>query len=106
MFLRYLDAFCKNHSYVKELSTIAIIGTTVAAAAISAAFARSKGSGSARGDVSTAHASLSGAWLSVRSGQSVAHADDGSGMPSCDGIHCPCLRGLFAFAVHRSQASW
>jgi hypothetical protein len=62
MFLRYLDAFRTNHIYIKEVSTIATIGTTAAAPPISAACARSKGSGSARGNLSTADASLGGAW--------------------------------------------
>jgi hypothetical protein len=102
MLLRSLDAFGKNDRYVKEFSIIAAVGGTAPAAAISTAFACSKGSGSGEGDLPIDDASFIVGWLSVRSGQSVANADNGSGMPSYDGVGCACLRGLFALVVHRS----
>jgi hypothetical protein len=61
MFLRYVDAFRTNNSYIKELPIIAIISTTAAAATISTSFARSKGSVSATRDLSTVDAIFSGA---------------------------------------------
>jgi hypothetical protein len=59
MLLRALDAFGKNASYIKGFSTIATVGSTTRAAAISTAFARSKSSGPGKGDLPIASASFS-----------------------------------------------
>jgi hypothetical protein len=44
MLLRFLDAFGKNYRHIKKLSTIATVGSTARATAVSSAFACSKGS--------------------------------------------------------------
>jgi hypothetical protein len=60
MFLRRLGAFDKNYRCLKEFSAIARVGAKTRATAISTAFARSKGSGSGKGDLPIADASLVG----------------------------------------------
>ena len=91
MLLRTLDALSKNDRDIKGLSTITAVGATARAAAISTTFTRSKGSGSGKGDLPIDDASFGVERLSVRSGQSVVNAHDGSGMPPFDGDRCPCL---------------
>jgi hypothetical protein len=44
MLLRFVDAFGKNHRHIKKLRTVATVGSTARATAVSSAFACSKGS--------------------------------------------------------------
>ena len=66
MLLRVLDAFGENDRYIERFSAIATVSATAGAAAISSAFAGSKGSGPRKRDLPIVDASFSIADLSAR----------------------------------------
>jgi hypothetical protein len=99
MFLRVLDAFDEDTKHAQQYSAIAAPW----AAAISAAFARSKGAGAGKGGLQAADARVG---IELRlPGKSLADADNGPRMSPFEGNRCTRLRRLLALAVHGSEAA-